>query len=71
MPSYLITVNNENINAKGIQRKKQQTVNIPMPSGDGDMQKLVKTAIGNGEIYRMTINLSSRMAKTQLRYDTV
>ena len=71
MPSYLITVNNENINAKGIQRKKQQTVNIPMPSGDGDMQKLVKTAIGNGEIFRMTINLSSRMAKTQLRYDTV
>lgn len=71
MPSYRITVNNEDINAKGIQRKKQQTVNIPMPSGDGDMQKLVKTAIGNGEIYRMTINLSSRMAKTQLRYDTV
>lgn len=71
MPSYNIKVNGTAVTAKGIQRKKQQTVNIPMPYGDGDLQKLVKTTIGNGEIYRMTINLSSRMAKTQLRYDTV
>lgn len=71
MPSYNITVNGENMTAKGIQRQKQQTVSVPLPTGDGDMQKLVKTTIGNGQIYRVTINLSSRMAKIQLRYDTV
>ena len=71
MPAWNIKVNGEYMRAKGIKRNKQQEINIPMPDGDGDMQKLIGTTIGNGEIYRMTLNLDSRMAKIQLRYDTV
>lgn len=71
MSARYIVVNGENTLAKGIQRKKQQEINIPMPDGDGELQKLIGTTIGNGEIYRMTLNLDSRMAKIQLRYDTV
>ena len=71
MPSYNIKVNGENMTAKGIQRMKQQTVNIPIGDAELDVGKLVHTTIGDGEIYRVTLNLSSRMAKIQLRYDTV
>ena len=71
MPAYAIKVNTENATAKGVQRMKQQTVNIPIGDAELDVGKLVHTTIGDGEIYRVTLNLSSRMAKTQLRYDTV
>lgn len=71
MPAYAITVNGEDINAKGVQRKKQQTISVPMGATDGDMMQLVHTTIGNGEVAKATINLSSRMAKIQLRYDTL
>ena len=71
MPAYRINVNSEVATAKGIQRMKKQTVNVPMGAGDGNTDELIKTGIGNGEVERATINLSSRMAKIQLRYDTI
>lgn len=71
MPAYRINVNNEVATAKGVQRMKKQTVNVPMGAGDGNTDELIKTGIGNGEVERATINLSSRMAKIQLRYDTI
>ena len=71
MPSYRIKVNGAISSALGIQRKKKQTISIPVGTTDGNNDQLVKTSIGNGEVERATINLSSRMAKIQLRYDTV
>ena len=59
------------ITAKGIQRKKKQQVSIPMTTyDDGNMDALVTTTIGNGEIERASIKLTSRMTKFTLRYDT-
>lgn len=70
MPSWNIKVNGLQTTAKGIQRKKQQTLQIPVGSVEPNMQLLVQTGIGVGEIKTMSIRLSSRMAKTTLIYDT-
>lgn len=53
-----------------MQRNRKQEITIPTYDSDPDVLKLVKTGIGNGQIEKMSINLSSRMAKTTLRYDT-
>ena len=56
--------------AFGIQRQKKQQVQIPLGDSTPDLLKLVRTAMGDGQVERMSINLSSRMAKTTLKYDT-
>ena len=53
-----------------VQKGKKQTVNVPLSLSDPDMKKLIKTGLGKGQIHQMSIRLTSRMAKTQLRYDT-
>ena len=72
MPAYRIKVNGSETTAKGIQRKKKQQISVPAwgSGGDGLMTQLIQTAIGEGEIERASINLSSRMTKYTLRYDT-
>ena len=70
MPSWNIKVNGAQTTAKGIQRKKQQQLEIPIGSVEPNMQLLVQTGIGVGEIKTMSIRLTSRMAKTTLVYDT-
>lgn len=70
MPSWEVKVGGSQLTSKGIQRKKQQKMNVPLGATEPDLQKLVKTGIGNGEIKTMSINLSSRMAQCTLQYDT-
>ena len=70
MPSWNIKVGQNQLTAKGIQRKKQQKIDIPVGSTEPNMQLLVQTGVGVGEIQQMDIKLTSRMAKTTLRYDT-
>lgn len=70
LPSWNYKVNDEEKTAKGIQRQKKQQVQIPLGSTTPDMVQLVRTGLGDGQIERMNINLSSRMAKTTLKYDT-
>ena len=53
-----------------IKRAKRQTVNIPLMNHVPEVMKLVHTTIGDGQIQKMTLNLSSRIAKTTLVYDT-
>jgi hypothetical protein len=70
MPSWNIKVNGAQTTAKGIQRKKEQKIDIPVGSDEPNLQLLVQTGIGVGEIKTMSIRLTSRMANTTLRYDT-
>ena len=48
----------------------QKKIDIPVGSTEPNMQLLVQTGVGVGEIQQMDIKLTSRMAKTTLRYDT-
>lgn len=70
MPAKKINVNGYEINAYGIQRRKSQTLTFPVGNDDPDILQLVKTYIGNGQIDKLSINLSSRTAKATLKYDT-
>lgn len=69
LPARKALINGTETEAKGIKRNKTQEVSVPSPS-DPDVQELVRTHIGDGQIDKASINLSSRMAKLTLRYDT-
>lgn len=69
MPAYNYSINGENKTALGIKRLKGQEVQFPAKY-DPNILKLIKTGIGNGNIEKVSVNLSSRSAKATLRYDT-
>ena len=70
LSAWHVKINQSTTIAWGIQRKKEQKVNIPLGEAEPDLQKLVKTGIGNGEVKSLSINLSSRMAQATLMYNT-
>lgn len=70
MPSWSIELNGTATTAAGIQRSKKQTITFPVGNDDPDMNKLVKTYIGNGQFEKLSINLSSRSAKATLKFNT-
>lgn len=70
MPARNLIVNGVQVRAYGIQRRKSQTITFPVGDNDPDVMELIKTNIGNGEIQKISINLSSRTAKATLKYDT-
>lgn len=69
LPSEDVTINEEYFLSKGIIRGQMQTLNFPYTQ-DFDVYKLVKTDIGNAEVKKISINLSSQMINAQLAYDT-
>lgn len=69
LPARRVEINGNSMNAYGVERKKKQTVTYPSID-DPDPMKLVKTAIGNGQINKISITLHSRMNKVTLMYDT-
>jgi hypothetical protein len=71
MPAWRLQFEDDpNITAETIQRNKKQTVTIPLTITDPDPMQLVKTGLGNGKVQSMSIRLTSRIAKTILKYDT-
>ncbi len=70
MPSWSIEVNGTATTAAGIRRLKKQTLSFPSGTNDPVMEELVKTNIGNGQYDKVSVNLSSRMAKVTLKYNT-
>ena len=70
MPARNFKINNEQTSARSIERKKKQTLNFPAGITDPNPMKLVKTYIGNGQIDKISVNLSSRNVKATLNYDT-
>jgi hypothetical protein len=70
MPAKKLKVNGQAANALGVSRNKSQTLSIPYNMTEPNLQKLVTTGVGNGQIRQLSIRLTSRMAKVQLRYDT-
>ena len=70
LPSWTYKIDGATFNSKGIQRGKKQTSHIPFGNTVPDVMKLVRTGIGDGQIEKLSLNLSSRVAKTTLKFDT-
>lgn len=70
LPCYDVVINGERTIADGIARSKKQDVRIPIGEDEIDEKKLIHTDIGDGEIEKISINLSSRDAKVSLMFDT-
>ena len=70
MPSWSLNVNGENATADGIMLGRTQQVRVPCGRGDLDIQKMIRTGIGDGVVQKMTMTLLSRSAKVTLGYPT-
>ena len=68
MPAPEYQIHGEDYTAAGVKKLKKQTINFPVLT-DPDMNKLIKTELGNGTIEKMSVNLSSRNADTTLSYE--
>ena len=69
LPAVSVIINEAQEYARGIERKKKQTVNFPSID-DPDPMQLIKTPMGMGQIEKISVNLCSRMNKTTVKYDT-
>lgn len=70
MPAPKLKINGRETEAWSIEKKKTQEVTYPAPGMTCDPSKLVRTAIGDGQVKETSITLSSLTAKTTLKYDT-
>ena len=70
MPAWTINVNGESDTADGIKRQKRQKVNVPTGGSIPDTVKLVRTGLGDGSIYQMSLNLEAGFANITVAYDT-
>ena len=69
LPAPIYEINNQQYCAYGIKKLKTQTIKFPVLA-EPNMFNLVKTGLGDGMIQKMSVNLSSRIANTTLKYDT-
>ena len=69
LPAYQVNINGERGIAYGITREKKQTLRMPVVD-DPNPTQLIKTFLGNGQIEKLSVNLSSRNANVTLMYDT-
>ena len=69
MPAKNYEINGMAAVALGVKKLKLQSVRFPAMNDLNPLQ-LIKTGIGNGAIEKISINLSSRQAQADLRYDT-
>lgn len=69
LPASRVKLNGVERDAYGTTRNKVQDISWPSPD-DPDIDALVRTNIGVGQIKELSLSLSTREAKTELRYDT-
>lgn len=69
MPAYNYAINGVNKVAAGIKRLKTQNIKFPAYT-DPNLLQLIRTNIGDGEIQKLSVNLSGRNANATLIYDT-
>lgn len=70
LPSKKVVINGSDAQVRSVSQGRQQTLKFPIGIADPDPMKVVVTKVGNGKIEKISINLHSRMAELDLRYDT-
>lgn len=70
LPARRARINEKEITVKGIERKKKQKVVFPIGQDDINPNGIIKTFVGNGQISKLSVNLSSRSAEAELKFNT-
>lgn len=70
LPAWVYVCDGDYMTAQDIMRGKRQSVVIPYGNNTPDVMKLVHTAMGDGQVQKLSLNLSSRMGKATLMYET-
>ena len=70
LPARRARINEKEITVKGIERKKKQKVVFPIGQDDINPNGIIKTFVGNGQINKLSVNLSSRSAEAELKFNT-
>ena len=69
LPAKKVVINKTDYEVSETSRKRKQKVKFPTLEAI-DTKKLVKTYLGNGQIEKISVNLSSRINEVTLKYDT-
>ena len=69
MPAPDCEMNGEPLTVFGTKRLRTSKVKFPCPA-DPNLQKLIQTSLGSGQIEKLSINLCGRIGTAQLLYDT-
>lgn len=69
LPAKKVVINKTDYEVTETSRKRKQKVKFPTLEAI-DTKKLVKTYLGNGQIEKISVNLSSRINEVTLKYDT-
>ena len=69
LPAKAVTINDTDMTMSQTSRQRKQKVKFPSAT-ELDVQKLVKTYLGNGQVEKITLNLCSRINEVTLKYDT-
>lgn len=69
LPAKKVVINKTDYQVSETSRKRKQKVKFPTLEAI-DTKKLVKTYLGNGQIEKISVNLSSRINEVTLKYDT-
>jgi len=69
LPASYVYINNAPSPVYGILRAKKHEIKYPYDL-DPDPQKLILTSVGNGQIEKISINLTTRKNTVTLKYDT-
>lgn len=68
MPAWEYVINGIQKTAYGVKRLKNQTLTFPA-IWDPDLVELIKTNLGDGEVAKLSLNLTSRGANATLNFD--
>ena len=69
LPAKKVVINKTDYEVTETSRKRKQKVKFPTLETI-DTKKLIKTYLGNGQIEKISVNLSSRINEVTLKYDT-
>lgn len=68
LPSEMVKINGDYVSANGLMRNRVQDVKIPATGLELDKNKLVRTSVGDGQIEKISLNLSTLIADVKLKH---
>jgi len=68
LPARQVKINGETVSASGVKKAKMQNVEYPLSAPPNFLQ-LIRTGIGDGELSRLSVNLTTNKAKAELKFD--